>query len=62
MKAEAYVEANKMENSRGFDKWMELPSDEPLSVDGTVLDPVPAQAVRLRYVNWPCERTDRACR
>ena len=46
MKAEAYAEANKMENSRGFDKVFEVPSDESLSVDGTVFDPVPAQAVR----------------
>lgn len=41
LKAEAHVAAKTM-NSRGIDNLMEFPPDEPSSVVGTVLVPVPA--------------------
>lgn len=41
-KVEAYVATNKRKNSRGEANLVEVASEEPLSVDGTELDPDPA--------------------
>lgn len=48
LKVEAYVAA-KISN-RGIDSLMEFPLDDPSSVVGTALDPVPASEVQLKWL------------
>lgn len=42
MNVEAYDATNRRKNSRGAANLVEVASEEPLSVDGTELDPRPA--------------------
>lgn len=56
MKAETYVTA-KISN-RGIEDLMEFPLDEPLSVVGRVLDPVPASECQLECLKWTMDKLD----
>lgn len=50
VKVEAYDATKRRKKSRGVASLVELPSDEPLSVDGTDLDPRPSRTSKKEMI------------
>lgn len=50
VKVEAYDATKRRKKSRGVASLVELPSDDPLSVDGTDLDPRPSRTSKMEMI------------